>query len=108
MPLPRNRHGRPYVPDPAPTDPAELLEMMNDASTYAAAAEGATAPQFDHGMRVFNQLHAHHQLHIAKELGEAHHALKEATNALKIATWWLAGVTIALGLVELFKLARGH
>jgi hypothetical protein len=81
---------------------------MDDASRYAAPAEGATAPQFDHGMRVFNQLYAHYQIHVAKEIGEAHHALKSATNALKVATWWLAAVTIVLGVVEITKLVHGH
>ncbi len=106
--LPRDRHGKPYVPEPPPSDPGELLDFMDDASKYAAAAQGATAPQFDHGIRVFNQLYAHYQLHMARELGDAHHALKSATNALRLATWWLAGITIALGLVEVVKMLRGH
>lgn len=106
--LPRDRHDKPTMPELVPSDPRELLDLMDDASTYASAAIGATAPQFDHGIRLFNQLNAHYQIHIAKELGEAHHALKNATNALKVATWWLAAITIMLGGVEVFKIFNGH
>jgi hypothetical protein len=98
------RHGLPYVPDVIPTDPQELLDLMDDASMVAATAQGSTAPAFDHGMRVFNQLNAHYQIYIARELAAAHQGMKDATNALKVATWWLAAITIALGAVELLKL----
>jgi hypothetical protein len=106
--LPRDRHDKPYVPEQVPSDPQVLLDLMDDASKYAASGQGATAPQFDHGIRLFNQLHAHYQIYVAKELGQAHHALKGATNALRVATWWLAVITIALGAVEVFKLINGH
>lgn len=96
----------PQAPEPTPTDCRDLLDLMDEAATYAGSAEGATAPAFDHGMRVFNQLHAHYQVSIAKELAEAHQGLKEATVGLRVATWWLAAVTVALGAVEILKLAR--
>lgn len=99
---------RPQVPSPMPTDPADLLDLMDDAAEYAASAEGVTAPAFDHGMRLFNELNAHYQIHVAKETAKAHHELTRATSALKVATWWLAIVTIALGGVEIFKLLQGH
>lgn len=81
---------------------------MDDASLYAGTAQGATAPAFDHGVRLFNQLYAHYQIRVAKQLGAAHQGLERATHALKVATWWLAAVTVALGIVELAKLFRGH
>jgi hypothetical protein len=50
---------------------------------------------------LFDLIHSNFQLRSATELGEAHHSLEHATTALKVATWWLAGVTVLLGLVEL-------
>ena len=95
------KDGFPCVPDPMPTDQQELLDLMDDASSIAATAQGATAPSFDHGMRVFNQLNAHYQIHVVRKLAKAHHGLK-------VATWWLAGVTVVLCFVEFFKFFRGH
>lgn len=107
--LPRDSTGMfPVLPDPVPNDPTELLDLMDDAASFAARGQGAGAPAFDHGVRVFNQLNAHYQARIARELGEAHHGLTSATNALKAATWWLAGVTVLLGVVEIGKLAMVH
>lgn len=62
----------PRAPESIPTDPQDLLDLMDDAATIAGTAQGATAPAFDHGMRVFNQLHAHYQMRMAIQLGEAH------------------------------------
>lgn len=97
-------HRPPRIPEPIPTDPEELLDLMDDAANYAAAAQGATAPAFDHGMRIFNQLNARFQIQAAREMADAHRGLIRATNGLNGATWWLAGVTIALGAVEVFGL----
>jgi hypothetical protein len=81
-----SRH-TPKVPEPIPADAQDLRDLMDDASAYAGSAQGATAPAFDHGMRVFNQLYAHYQVIVAKDLAAAHHDLKSATNALRVATW---------------------
>src|SRR5712692_2223080 len=88
------------LPEPIPADSGELLELLDDAATYAAAGQGQGAPRFDHGMRLFQQAHAHYQAVITEELSRAHHDLAAATKALKLATWWLAGVTVLLGAVE--------
>jgi hypothetical protein len=101
-------HSMPRVPEPIPTDTRDLLDLMDEAANYAGSAQGVTAPAFDHGMRIFNQLNAHYLIHVAKETAEAHAGLTRATQALKFATWWLAVVTVTLGRVELFKLFQGH
>jgi len=106
--LERNRNGNPQFPDPVPTDPQDLLDLMDDASKYASAALSAGTVQFDHGMRLFNQLNAHYQIRIIEELSKAHLGLKTATEALKVATWWLAIITFSLGAVELLKLFAHH
>lgn len=62
----------------------------------------------DHGILIFNQLKAHSDLHVARELAAAHMGLKQATNALKVATWWLGIITLLLGVVELWKAFKGH
>ena len=100
--------GLPKLPDVIPTNTQDLLDLMDHAAEIAGSAQGATAPAFDHGMRVFNQLYAHYQLHVSMELGAAHRGLERATNALKVATWWLGGITFLLGGVELWKMAVGH
>ena len=100
--------GLPRAPVMIPADPQDLLDLMDHAATIAGTAEGATAPAFDHGMRVFNQLHAHFQMRIAIQLAETHQGLERATRALKVATWWLGAVTVGLGLLELWKMVHGH
>jgi hypothetical protein len=95
-------------PDPVPGDVEELLELMDDAARHASTAQGAGAPAFDHGTLIFSQLKAHYDLHVARELAAAHLGLKRATNALKLATWWLGIITLLLGAVELWKTFRGH
>ena len=99
--------GFPVLPNPMPTDCEVLLDLMDDASAFASSGDAATAPSFDHGMRLFNQIKAHYDLRVAQELVAAHHGLKGATSALRLATWLLAGVTILLFVMELWKLARG-
>jgi hypothetical protein len=107
--LPRDAIGLfPVLPDTIPTDRKELLDLMDDAASLAAGGQAAGAPLFDHGIRIFNQLNAHYQAQIARDLGDAHHGLKNATTALKVATWWLAGVTVLLGFVEVCKLVIHH
>lgn len=99
--LPRDQTGLyPVPPDPVPTNPDDLLGLMDEASSFAGRGQGVGAPAYDHGVRVFSQLNAHYQARIARDLGKAH-------KALKIATWWLAAVTVALGVVEAWKLI-GH
>lgn len=101
-------HGHLVFPDPVPTDIQALLELMDHAADEAGRGEGAGAPYFDHGTRLFNQLHAHFQIRSSRELAQAHDHLKLATRALSVATWWLAAVTVALGALEALKLAAGH
>jgi len=100
--------GNPIFPQPVPDDPQHLLELMDDALNHAGTAQGAGAPAFDHGMRVFAQLKAHYDMRISKELAKAHGGLTSATRALKVATWWLAAVTVALGVVEAIKGLWAH
>lgn len=76
---------------------------MDEASKYAQDGQGVTSPTFDHAMRIFNQLNAHYQLSVSKELAEAHKGLRDATTGLKVATWWLAAITILLGMIEALK-----
>jgi hypothetical protein len=102
--LKRDHVGNSILPDPVPTNSEELLKLMDEASDHAGTAEGAGAGALDHGIRVFNQLKAHYDLHMARELAVAHLGLKDATenpkvatNALKGATWWLAAITSLLG-----------
>lgn len=113
--LRRNSVGEPLFPDPVPTKVEDLLELMDEASEHAGTAQGAGAPAFDHGTRVFNQLKAHYDLHIAREMAAAHLGLREATDnlktatrALKVATWVLAIITVLLGGIELWKMFVEH
>ncbi|MBZ5558700.1 MAG: hypothetical protein LAO77_15620 [Acidobacteriia bacterium] len=106
--LARDNFGRPVFPTVVPTASQDLLDMMDDAGEYAGQGQGAGAPAFDNGTRLFSQLNAHFQVRMVSELAEAHVGLKTATNTLKIATWWLAGITVLLGGVEVFKLWKGH
>jgi len=87
----------PESPDPIPEDINVLMELMDDASKYAQGAQGMGAPLFDHSIRIFTQLNAHYQIKITRELQKAHNGLITATNALRVATWWLAIVTVLLG-----------
>lgn len=107
--------GNLILPDPVPTNPDVLLELMNEASDHAGTATATGAEDFDHGIRVFNQLKAHCDLHIAREIAAAHLGLKQetgkletATHALRVATWWLAGITVILGGIELWKMITEH
>jgi len=97
------RNGSPVSPDPMPDDIEELVDLMDHASAIAGHGQGVTAPTFDHAMRVFNQLKVHCDRRLTIQLVEAHHGLKQATTALKVATWWLAIITILLGAMELWK-----
>jgi hypothetical protein len=113
--LKRNFLGEPLFPDPVPTNAEDLLGLMDEASEHAGTAQGAGAPAFDHGTRVFNQLKAHYDLHMARELAAAHLGLRKATDnlktatrALKVATWVLAIITLVLGGIELWKVFVRH
>ena len=113
--LKRDSVGGLLFPDPVPTKVEELLDLMDEASEHAGTAGGAGAGSFDHGIRVFNQLKAHYDLYMAREMAVAHLGLKQATenlkaatNTLKLATWWLAGVTLLLGVIELWKVIWEH
>lgn len=105
--LPRVR-GLVQMPERVPRDTDELLELMDDACAAAAEADGATAPAYDHGMRVFSQLNAHYQVHMARELNEAHVGLRRATDKLSVATWWLVAITVMLAAIEIVKVIGGH
>lgn len=104
MKLERDNSGMPIFPKKAPSDAKELLCLMDEAAAFAQRGQGATAPFYDHGIRVFNQLQAHYQIAVARELAKAHEGLRSATLALKAATWLLAGITVLLGAVEIWKL----
>ena len=104
----RDYGGNPIPPNPIPNDADHLLELMDEALQHAGNAQGAGAPAFDHGVRLFNQFKSHYDLIIARETEKAHQGLTSATRGLKVATWWLAGITILLGVIEIAKVVRGH
>lgn len=98
--LQRDDVGNLVPPVPMPTDTRELLDYMEEAFCSAIKGEpGSRAAE--RGKILFDLISAHFQHRSAIELGEAHNGLERATKALKWATWWLAGVTVLLGLVEL-------
>jgi len=69
---------------------------------FRAAIKGEPGSRaWERAKVLFDLLHSHFQLRSAAELGEAHDGLARATKTLKVATWWLAGVTVFLGFVEL-------
>src|SRR5260221_1199692 len=88
--------GRLSIPDPAPEDADELLDLMDAASLRAADGQGAGAPTFDHNMRVFHQLYARLEVMVARDLAASHGDLETATKRLSLATWWLAAVSVLL------------
>jgi len=96
------------MPERVPRSTEELLQLMDDACAAAAEADGATAPAYDHGMRVFAQLNAHYQVYMARELTDAHIGLKRATDRLSVATWWLVAITVTLAAIEIAKVIAGH
>lgn len=105
MKLDKDRLGIPTMPEIIPSDPKDLISLMDDAAECARHGQGETAPKFDHSMRVFKQLNAHFQIAIEQRLSKAHQDLSSATKGLKVATWWLAAITVLLGAVELLNLA---
>jgi len=90
-------------PDPMPTDTRKLLDLMEEAFRSAIKGEPGSRPT-ERGKILFDLISMHFQHRSAIELGEAHNGLERATKALKVATWWLAAVTVLLGLVELLGL----
>jgi len=74
--------------------------MMDEAFRVAIMGEPGSRA-WERAKLLFDLLHSHFQLRSAAELGEAHDGLALATGTLKVATWWLAGVTVFLGIVEL-------
>ena len=103
----RDYVGNPVPPTPIPTDPEQLLALMDEALEHAGTAV-AGSNAFEHGVRLFNRFKAHFDLVISKETAAAHAGLTSATRGLKIATWWLAAITVLLGVVEGVKILRGH
>jgi hypothetical protein len=98
--LPRDEVGNLVPPDTLPTDTRELLNMMDEAFRVAIMGEPGSRA-WERAKLLFDLLHSHFQLRSAADLGEAHDGLALATRTLKVATWWLAGVTVFLGIVEL-------
>lgn len=96
----RDDVGNLVPPDTLPTDTRELLDMMDEAFRVAIKGE-PDSRAWERAKLLFDLLHSHFQLRSAAELGEAHDGLARATKTLKVATWWLAGVTVFLGIVEL-------
>ena len=89
---------------PGPSSINELFEAMDEALALTSTGQGVGAPAFDHGRMLFERITLSLQRALNHELAQAHTDLRQATNALKIATWWLAVVTVALGIVEVYKL----
>lgn len=103
--LQRDEVGNLVPPDPMPTDTRELLDLLDEAFHSAIKGEPGSRA-WERAKILFDLIHSNFQLRSATELGEAHHSLERATTALKVATWWLAGVTVLLGVVELSSLFR--
>lgn len=103
--LQRDHQGNLVPPDPMPTDTRELLDLLDEAFRNAVKGEPGSRG-WERAKILFDLLHSNFQLRSATELGEAHHSLERATTALKVATWWLAGVTVLLGVVELLGFFR--
>ena len=92
---------------PGPKTIDEWFEAMDDALIWAAAGQASGAPAFDHGRMLFDRISLSVQRELNRETAQAHADLRTATSALKIATWVLAAITVALGIVEGVKLF-GH
>jgi hypothetical protein len=103
----RDGVGRPIPPNPIPDDGERLLGLMNEALEYAGYGV-AQSEASEHGKHLYNRFKAHFDLVTSKELAVAHAGLASATRALKIATWWLAAITVVLGVIEIIKMWRGH
>jgi hypothetical protein len=103
MKLKRDEYKMLVFPEEVPSDANELLMLMDDAAAYAQKGQGVSSSMFDHGMRIFNQLNAHYQITVARELAKAHEGLRTATLGLKVATWCLASITILLAAIEVWK-----
>lgn len=101
--LKRDELGNLRPPDPMPTDTGQLLDCMKEAFSDAISGEPGSRGA-ERSRMLFELLNSHFQHRSAIELGEAHKGLERATKALNVATWWLAGVTVLLGLVELLGL----
>ncbi len=97
--------GNLVLPDPMPTDTGKLLDLMEEAF-HSAIKGDPESRAAERGRILFDLLNSHFQHLSAMQLGEAHKGLERATTALKVATWWLAGVTVLLGLVEILGFFR--
>ena len=98
--LQQDEVGNLVPPDLIPTDTNELLGLMDEA--FRSAIKGTPGSiAWERSKILFDLIHSHFQLRSAAELGEAHNGLERATKILMLATWWLAGVTVFLGAVEL-------
>ena len=98
--LQRDEVGNLVPPDPMPTETRELLDLMEQK--FHSAIKGTPGSrEWERDKILFDLIHSHFQLLNAAELAEAHNGLERATKALQSATWWLAGITVFLGLVEL-------
>ena len=98
--LQRDQLGNLVPPDPMPTDTRELLDLMEQAFRFAIQGEPGSRA-WERAKILFDLIHSNFQLRSATDLGEAHKGLERATKALNVATWWLAGITVLLGVVEL-------
>ena len=107
MPMQRDNFGRPMPPEPVPSDAQQLLELMGESLDYAGQGVVGSAAH-EHGSRLFDRFKAHFDLLNAQETAKVHHGLTSATRGLNIATWFLAAITILLGVVEGVKMWRGH
>lgn len=107
MPMQLDRFDHPIAPNPIPNDSQQLLELMKESLDYAGSGL-VGSPAHAHGTHLYYQFKAHFDLLISQETAEAHKGLTSATRGLKIATWLLAAITVLLGLVEGFKMWRGH
>jgi hypothetical protein len=98
--LSQDEVGNLVPPNPTPTDTCKLLELMEEAFHSAIKGEPGSRP-LERGKMLFYLLSGHFQHRSVIQIGEAHNGLERATTALKLATWWLAAVTVLLGLVEI-------
>lgn len=115
MPLQRDPVGLTLLPDPLPDSAEGLLALSRELVIAAAEGQGAGAPKYDRPMAQLGHVRAsidhllsQETVETSKRLHDAHASLERATRALKAATWWLAGATVALGCLEVYKTIAGH
>jgi len=77
-----------------------LQELALALLAEMVEAGAVTAPRYDRARAQFDVIRAKMDHLISVEATTSASKLQTATIGLRVATWWLAGVTFLLGLVE--------